>query len=203
MKNVLIINGHQPYPFARGRLNGTLVDLARAHLESRGYEVELTEVAKGWDVEAEIERHRWADVVLMQFPVNWMGTPWVLKKYMDEVYTAGMDGRLCEGDGRHGPDEAHRYGLGGALSDTAYMLSLTFNAPGDAFESADAPFFEQRSVDDLLWPTHLNMRFFGMRPLPTFAAHDVMKNPEIESDLARFREHLERSFPAHAAREAS
>lgn len=120
MKNVLIINGHQPYPFAEGRLNGTLVDRARTHLEANGYEVEVTEVANGWDVETELGRHRWAHAVLMQFPINWMSTPWVLKQYMDEVYTAGMDGRLCAGDGRHGPGENHKYGLGGSLAGTRY-----------------------------------------------------------------------------------
>lgn len=199
MKNVLIINGHQPYPFAKGRLSGTFVALTREHLERCGYEVELTEVSKGWDVETEVSRHQWADALVMQIPINWMGTPWSLKKYMDEVYTAGMDGRLCRGDGRRGPGQDHLYGLGGALTDTRYMLSLTFNAPRDAFENPGAAFFGQRTVDDLLWPMHLNLRFFGMTALPTFSAHDVMKNPDIEADLARFRAHLEGAFPALCA----
>ena len=61
LKNVLIINGHQPYPFAKGRLNGTLVALAREHLERGGYHVELTEVSKGWDVETELARRSQKD----------------------------------------------------------------------------------------------------------------------------------------------
>ena len=200
MKKVLIINGHQPYPFAEGRLNATLAALATSHFEAWGYEVQVTEVARGWDVEVEIGRHQWADVVFVQHPVNWMGVPWVFKKYMDEVYTAGMDGRLCVGDGRHGPDEAHLYGLGGALTGADYMLSLTFNAPADAFENPEAPFFASRTVDDLMWPTHLNMQFFGLSPLPTFSAHDVMKNPSIESDLDRFRAHLATHFSPQATK---
>ena len=195
MKNVLIINGHQPYPFAEGRLNGTLVELAREHFEGAGYSVETSVVAEGWDVDRELELHQWADVVFVQYPVNWMGIPWIFKKYMDEVYTAGMDGRVCAGDGRSAPDEGHRYGLGGTLEGTSYMLSMTFNAPADAFENPEAPFFEGRTVDDLMWPMHLNMRFFGLEALPTFSAHDVMKNPSIESDLTRFRAHLSDHFP--------
>lgn len=201
MKSIFIINGHQPYPFAKGRLNRTFFDIAHDHLAERGYEIETTVVAEGWDTQTELARHQWADAVLMQFPVNWMGAPWLFKKYMDEVYTAGMDGRLCRGDGRSGPNEDHRYGLGGALTDTAYMLSLTFNAPRDAFANPEAPFFEQRGVDDLLWPMHLNARFFGMKPLPTFSAHDVMKNPDVASDLQRFRSHLETHFPPLAAKD--
>ena len=52
-----------------------------------------------------------------------------------------------------------------------------------------------RAVDDLFWPMHLNFKFFGMEPLPSFACFDVMKNPEIESDFARFDAHLSALFP--------
>ena len=100
MSKIHIINGHQPYPFAKGELNRTLVARAATHLETGGHEVRITVVADGYDVEQEIANHQWADTVIMQFPVNWMGAPWSFKKYMDEVYTAGMDGRLCAGDGR-------------------------------------------------------------------------------------------------------
>ena len=49
------------------------------------------------------------------------------------------------------------------------------------------------SLDDLLRPVHLNSKFFGMTPLPTFGAFDVMKNPDVATDLARFRaSHLPR-----------
>ena len=36
------------------------------------------------------------------------------------------------------------------------------------------------------------MAFFGAQPLPSFAAYDVMKNPQIEQDLQRFRAHIRR-----------
>lgn len=29
-----------------------------------------------------------------------------------------------------------------------------------------------------------------MKPLPSFMANDVLKNPQIEADMARFVEHL-------------
>lgn len=47
------------------------------------------------------------------------------------------------------------------------------------------------------------MKFFGMEQMPTFSAHDVMKNPAIESDFERFRDHLSPLFPARAQRTAS
>ncbi|MBS8225199.1 NAD(P)H-dependent oxidoreductase [Vannielia litorea] len=201
MTNILILNGAQPYAFSPGGLNAALAERARTRLEGMGHEVRLTTVAEGYDVETEVARHQWADVVLMQFPVNWMGAPWSFKKYMDEVYTAGMDGRLCAGDGRTKEAPTANYGTGGTLTGKRYMLSATFNAPREAFDTPDEPFFQGMSVDDLLRPLHLNARFFGMNPLPTFAAFDVMKNPEIEADFARFDALLDTQFreAAHAA----
>ena len=194
MSNILILNGAQPYEFAPGKLNATLVDRARAFLEAQGHSVRVTTVAEGYDANAEVENHIWADTVIMQFPVNWMGVPWSFKKYMDEVYTIGMDGRLTNGDGRTPDAPKANYGMGGALTGTNYMLSVTFNAPREAFDDAAEPFFKGGSVDDLLRPMHLNARFFDMSPLPTFAAFDVMKNPQIDADFDRFDAHLTAVF---------
>ena len=40
----------------------------------------------------------------------------------------------------------------------------------------------------------MNFKFFGMPPLRTFACHDVMKNPEVESDLKRFEAHIQQEI---------
>lgn len=186
MSNIFILNGAQPYDFAPGTLNAALTDRARTLLATQGHPVRVTTVAEGYDVDAEIENHIWADTVIMQFAVNWMGVPWSFKKYMDEVYTAGMDGRLTKGDGRRAEAPKKNYGMGGALTGARYMLSVTLNAPREAFDDRSDPFFRGDSLDDLLQPMHLNARFFGMTPLPSFAAYDVMKAPEIEADFARF-----------------
>lgn len=194
MTKIHILNGAQPYAFAPGALNETLANLAKTTLEAQGHEVRLTTVAQGYDVEAEVENHLWADVVLLQFPVNWMGVPWSFKKYMDEVYTVGMGGRLSDGDGRSASAPKADYGMGGKLAGTRYMISATLNAPAEAFDDPDEPFFEGMSLDDLLRPVHLNAKFFGMTPLPSFGAFDVMKNPDVEGDLSRFELHLAKTF---------
>ena len=194
-KNVFLINAHQEYPFSKGELNRALCERTLAHLTARGYEVQTTTMQDAWDVDTEIERHQWADVVFLQTPVNWMGVPWSFKRYMDHVYSAGMDGRLCVGDGRSRGDASKQYGTGGTLVGTRYALSLTFNAPRDAFDDPAQVFFAGKGLDDLFLPMHLNFKFFGMEPLPSFACFDVMKNPQIESDFARFDEHLSTLFP--------
>ena len=113
MPNAFIINAHQPYPFSEGKLNATLVEQAEKHLTSIGYDVRVTTMTDDWDIDAEIAHHQWADTIILQTPVNWMGVPWLMKKYMDQVYTYGMDGRLCDGDGRTRHDPSKQYGTGG------------------------------------------------------------------------------------------
>lgn len=196
MKNIFIVNAHEPYPFSEGRLNRSLVEKVRANLEAKGYQIRLTTMQDAHDAETEVENHRWADVVIVQTPCNWMGVPWTFKRYMDSVYSAGMDGRLCDGDGRTRQDPSKQYGSGGTLNGKKYMLSITFNAPANAFDDPAQAFFGGGSVDDLFRPMHLNFRFFGMTPLDTFACYDVMKNPDVENDFVRFEAHLNRLFPA-------
>ncbi|MGD1915275.1 MAG: NAD(P)H-dependent oxidoreductase [Phycisphaerales bacterium] len=195
MKNVFVINAHEEYEFSKGELNRTLTQLAIDHLNGTGYETRLTTMKDDWNVDVEIGNHQWADAVLVQTPVNWMGVPWSFKKYMDFVYSFGMDGRLCAGDGRTRSDPSKQYGTGGTLTGTKYMLSLTLNAPRDSFDDPTQTFFGGISVDDLYRPVHLNFRFFDMEPLPTFACFDVMKNPDVENDLAKYRTHLAEVFP--------
>ncbi|WP_170755048.1 NAD(P)H-dependent oxidoreductase [Ruegeria lacuscaerulensis] len=194
MSNILILNGTQPYEAAPGALNASLTEQASTQLRTLGHDVRVTTVAEGYDVDTEVANHLWADTVIMQFPVNWMGVPWVFKKYMDEVYTSAMDGRFAHGDGRTSDAPKSNYGMGGVLHDKSYMLSVTFNAPVEAFDNPTEPFFAGDTVDDLLKPLHLTAKFMAMKPLPTFAAFDVMKNPTIEADFARFQTHLISTF---------
>lgn len=190
MKNIFIINAHQKNDYSPGKLNASYVVRARDIFEMKGYDVRITTVDEGYDITKEIENHQWADVILVQSPTYWMGFPWIFKKYIDEVYTAGMAGELCNGDGRHRPNYKENYGAGGTLSGKQYMLSLTFNAPAEAFGNTHEYLFQGKSVDDLFFPAHMNFRFFDMETLPTFSCHDVLKDPQIENDFERFDSHL-------------
>jgi len=194
MANVLIINAHHRYPFSEGRLNAALVMQADEILSGQGHSTKIVAIDEGWQVPDALEQHQWADYILLQTPVNWMGVPWTFKKYMDEVYTAGMGGELCAGDGRHEGAPKENYGAGGTLTGKKYMLSLTFNAPKEAFDNPKEYLFAGKSVDDLFFPMHMNFRFFGMQALETFVCYDVMKNPDIENDFKRFSAHLNSQF---------
>lgn len=194
MSNILIINAHQPYPFSEGKLNATLVDKAITLLESKGHQTRVVTMQDEIDVPAQLDNFKWADRVIIQSPVNWMTVPWSFKKYMDEVFTAGMGGDLCLFDGRSEEEPKKNYGTGGTQTKSKYMLSLTFNAPEESFNDESEYLFQGKSVDDLMFHMHANFRFFGMQALPTFAAYDVMKNADIDNDLTRFEAHLAEHF---------
>ncbi len=193
MKNVFIINGHQKYPFSEGKLNASLTEKAEDFFRNKGYTVKKTTMEDDYEVKQEVEKFKWADLVFFQTPLNWMGVSWSFKKYIDEVFSMGMMGEMSDGDGRSREEPKKNYGLGGKL-EGKYMLSVTANAPKEAFNNPLESFFGGMSEDDLLAPMHLNFKWFGFESLPTFMAYDVMKNPEIESDFRRFHEHLKNHF---------
>lgn len=194
MKNIYIINAHQYYPMAKGELNKALAAKAEELLRGKGMEVRCLKVEDGYDVQQEVENHQWADAVILQTPVYWMGVPWIFKKYMDEVFSAGKSGALCAADGRSSKDPKAKYGTGGKLTGKKYMLSLTYNAPEEAFNNPGEYLLQGKSVDDMFLPMHLAYRFLGMEALETFVCYDVVKNPDIENDFKRFEEHLVRIF---------
>ncbi|MGR5201006.1 NAD(P)H-dependent oxidoreductase, partial [Photobacterium damselae] len=94
MSNILIINAHEPSPFSEGKLNAALVEKARTTLESKGHEVRVVTMQDEIVVDEQLAHFEWADRVILQSPVNWMTIPWSFKKYMDDVFTAGMGGSL-------------------------------------------------------------------------------------------------------------
>ena len=192
MKKILLLNGGKQFAHSEGRLNQTLHDVAMAYLDRAGYDVQQTFIDGGYDIQAEVEKFLWADVVIYQMPGWWMGAPWTVKKYVDDVFTAGH-GSLYASDGRSRSDASKRYGSGGLIQGKQYMLSLTWNAPLEAFDDP-ADFFEGKGVDAVYFPFHKANQFLGMTGLPTFLAVDVMKRPDVPATMAAYEAHLAKVF---------
>lgn len=197
MKNIYILNGAREDENSKGQLNRYLSQLSADYFESQNFEIELHHVFEGYDSEQEIEKHLWADCIIVHFPLHWMNVPWILKRYFDEVYSDGMDGRLAYSDGRRSHAPTKNYGMGGTLTDTKYMFVVTLNAPNNAFNNISEPFFSGESLDDVLRPVHYIYKFMGLKPLKTFALYDVFKNPTIEQDVMNYQKHLGDIFGRH------
>ncbi|MBV7307948.1 NAD(P)H-dependent oxidoreductase [Acinetobacter sp. CWB-G5] len=192
MKNILLVNGAKTFAHSNGQLNDTLTELAQEVLSDLGHQVQVTRADSEYDAKAEVEKFLWADTVIYQMPGWWMGAPWTVKKYIDDVFTEGH-GSLYANDGRSRSDASKKYGSGGLIHDKNYMLSLTWNAPMDAFNDAEQ-FFHGVGVDGVYLPFHKANQFLGMETLPTFIVNDVIKAPEVEAYMAQYREHLTQVF---------
>lgn len=188
-KNILIINGKSTFAHTKGTLNQSLVDIATQTIQGANLNVKSTTIENSYDSQEEIDKYLWADVVIYQTPVWWMGLPWVVKKYLDEVLTSGHS-KLYKHDGREIDDPSKKYGTGGLIGNKKYMLSLTWNAPAEAFEDK-GQFFEGLGVDMVFFNVHKAHEFLGMTRIPTFMCNDVMKNPKIENDIENYIKHLE------------
>jgi modulator of drug activity B len=191
MKKVLIINGHQYYDVvARGELTQHYIDKANEFFLNNGFEVKNTHIDKGYDIKEESDKLVWADYILLQYPVYWMGTPWITKKYFDEVLTQGVH---YASDGRSREDASKTYGSGGLL-DGKYMLSVTYNCPSSEFDNKNG-FFDGLSLDEAHIATHKIFQFCGMKPLKTYSVHDIFKGDlNLDAELEKFESVLEENF---------
>ncbi len=192
MKTVLIINAHLRYPgFSEGKLNGALVETAKEFFEGHGCEVKTTSIEQGYDPAEEVEKHLWADLIVLQTPVNWFSAPWIYKKYVDEVFNTGLfSQKMLIDDGRTRKDPKKQYGTGGLLKGKKFMLSATWNAPEEAFNDKSQVLFGGKAQRHVFWNVSLNYSFCGMDILPDYACFDVIKNPRFEKYVEDYKKHL-------------
>lgn len=190
--NILLLDGGKTFGHSDGRLNHTLHEIAKEELEKLGHSVKETVIDEGYEVEQEVEKFLWMDTVIWQMPAWWMEEPWTVKKYIDDVFTGGH-GKLYESDGRHRVNPTKNYGKGGLIQGKNYMLSLTWNAPIEAFTDENE-FFEGKGVDAVYFQFHKANQFLGMSPRETFICNDVIKKPEVERFISEYKAHLNKVF---------
>jgi len=192
--NILIINTHLTYPgWSEGKLNLTFMDRAKAFFAERGHHVAETYVERGYTPAQEVEKHSVADIVILQTPVNWFGAPWIYKKYVDEVFNAGLASKvLLEGDGRTRQDPSRQYGSGGKMQGKKFMISATWNAPRETFDNPASTLFSGKGRDDLFLHITSNYKFCGYDILPDYGVFDIFKNPDIPRALEDYQRHLEK-----------
>lgn len=185
---VLLLNGAKVFAGSSGRLGTTLQDVAKETLESFGFKVIETIIDKGYDTKEEVQKIVKSDVLIYQIPAWWMGEPWIVKKYIDEVFMEGA-GVLFKNDGRSRNDESLKYGSGGLSQGKRVMFSVTWNAPIEAFTDKNG-FFEGLGAEIVYFHLRKAHEFLGMQMLPTFMCNDVIKNPQVQQYIVDYKKHL-------------
>jgi len=192
-KTVLLINAHLNYPNrSEGKLNASFQKVAKDFFLSKGYQVLETKVEEGYAPIEEVVKHLQAEIIILQTPINWFGAPWIYKKYTDELFEAGHAKReFLESDGRSRQDVTKQYGSGGKLQGKKFMVSATWNAPGEAFGDRNQNLMKGKTTDDLLLNITSNYAFCGADIIPGFNSFDVVKNGTPKEDLVKYKAYLE------------
>lgn len=174
---VFIINGGQHFAHSGGKFNETLTNWTVDFFTNQmNAEVKVTDINNPYDIEEEVKKYVWADVIIYHTPVWWFQLPYKLKEYIDEVFTAGHQNGIYKNDGRSRSTANPKlgYGTGGLLHGRRYMLTTSWNAPNEAFTVA-GEFFEQHNVDEILIGAHKMNQFIGLSKIEGFHFHEMEK----------------------------
>lgn len=126
--------------------------------------------AQSDDIADEQDKLRWADVLILQFPLWWFSMPAILKGWVDRVYAYGFAYGVGEHSDRHWGD---RYGEG-AMSGKRAMLVVT----AGGWESHYGPRGINGSIEDVLFPIQHGVLFYpGFDVLPP---HVIYRSGRID-----------------------
>ncbi|GAA2639306.1 NAD(P)H-dependent oxidoreductase [Streptomyces axinellae] len=124
-----------------------------------------------WDVREEQEKLAWADTLVFQFPLWWMGPPAILKGWLDRVFTQGFAFGVKDAEGN-----PRRYGDGGLAGKRATVITSVGARP-----SGFGPRGIHGHIDDVLFPLHHGTFWYtGMEALPPFVIYGADRLTEDE-----------------------
>ena len=178
--NVFIINGGQTFAHSGGMFNNTLTGWTVEVMKEKGFAYRVTNINDAFDPLAEVENFKWADIIIYHTPIWWFQLPNGMKRYIDEVFTAGHDNGIYRNDGRSRKNPDVNYGTGGLMQGKRYMVTTSWNAPQTAF-TLEGEFFDRHTVDEgVLFGFHKMNQFVGMTRIEGFHFHDLEKNATPE-----------------------
>lgn len=193
---VLLINTHLTYPnWTEGTLNQSFLQVAKDFFLTKGFEVLETKVEAGYQPSEEVAKHLEADIVILQTPINWFGSPWIYKKYVDEVFNHGLQTKqFLTGDGRTSDDPSKQYGTGGLMQGKKFMICATWNAPAEAFDNPNQQLMQGKGTADLFLNISSNYRFCGYDILTDYNCFNIFRRDNLSEDLDNYLTHLAEVF---------
>lgn len=129
------------------------------------------------DVQAEIDKLLWADMLILQFPLWWYTMPAILKGWVDRVFAYGFAYGIGEHSDRRWGD---RFGQG-TLAGKRAMLIVT----AGGWEEHYAARGINGPIDDLLFPINHGILYYpGYAVLPPFVVYRVDRFGETDFEAA-------------------
>ncbi len=132
------------------------------------------------DVFHEMEKVKWADLIIFQFPIYWTSMPAILKGWIDRVFANGFAFDAAE----------ERFYDTGLLKGKKALLSITTGAPRILYTEG----MPHGDIEQLLTCiTHNTLEFVGLEVLPIFGIFGpgAMDAQELENEIIKYRILLE------------
>jgi len=127
------------------------------------------------DVQRELARLEWADLVIFQFPLWWHAQPAILKGWFDRVLVYG---------GRYTSRMRYDHGY---YRGKQTMLSVTTGSPEKAFQ----PFGRAGNMVHWLWPMHASLYYVGFNVLAPQVSYGIQGGGIRYQEEADIIGHLE------------
>ncbi|MDS0792648.1 NAD(P)H-dependent oxidoreductase [Burkholderia pseudomultivorans] len=130
------------------------------------------------DIAREQARLKWADAVILQFPLWWFSMPAIMKGWVERVYAYGFAYGVGEHSDTHWGD---RYGEG-TLAGKRAMLIVT----AGGWESHYGARGINGPIEDLLFPIQHGMLYYpGFDVLPPFVIYRTGKMDDARFEATR------------------
>jgi len=154
----------------------TVADAGRLHQQT---EEAFASANDGFapDLQAEMDKLAWCDVLILQFPIWWLGMPALLKGWIYRVFAVGR----AYGGGR--------WFDRGVLAGKRAMLSVTVGGPVEAY--SDTGWYGR--IETLLHPIHRGiLGFTGFTVIEPFVVYGPGRIDETARTawLTRYRQRL-------------
>ncbi len=131
------------------------------------------------DIKDEVEKIKWADILLFQFPVWWTSPPAILKGWFDRVFLPGVVHNIPEG-------KMYDTGL---LRGKKAMLSFTAGATKEVYSSKGP----HGDLNDLFkFITHNILEVTGIEVLPSTCIYGAgaISKEHVKEELKQFKERI-------------
>ncbi|MBK0031039.1 NAD(P)H-dependent oxidoreductase [Erwinia sp. S43] len=176
MTRALIISGHPN--LKESIANATILTAVAAALpEAEIRYLDSLYPDYRFDIEAEQQALRCADVIVWQFPFSWYALPGLMKLWIDEVFLYGFS-----------------HGSTSKLNGKKLLLSFTTGAPQEAFSTEG---WFGHDLDDYLLPFRTTAGLCNLELLPPIHTSGVSYTARIEESQISQQKEAARE---HAAR---
>ncbi|OEC84857.1 MULTISPECIES: NAD(P)H-dependent oxidoreductase [Methanobacterium] len=131
------------------------------------------------DIKDEVEKMKWADMIIFQFPVWWSSPPAILKGWFDRVFLPGVVHNIAEG-------KMYDTGL---LKGKKAMLSFTTGAPKEVY-SSEGPHGDLNDIFKFI--THNILEVTGLEIIPSIGIYGpaMTSKEHVKEELEKFKERI-------------